>query len=164
MLPPLNQFICDTCGEIIQSPDDGWLEWVTETDDLTGKSETHSFNIVHHISSSPYASSSKDGCYQHGRKKGLRDLPLRHYIDENYKMAHILSFLDIGPLHQPKYKGTDLRDLREFVEIMRRLTIPHYEEARLYWDDAKADGYFSDSNEIWPYGIETLQEIISKYG
>lgn len=30
-LQPLKQWICDTCGEIIEAPHDGWLEWVTDT-------------------------------------------------------------------------------------------------------------------------------------
>jgi hypothetical protein len=50
-LKPLEQFICDYCGYVINSIEDGWVEWLTEiTED--GFRE-HGFKIVHHAPSSP---------------------------------------------------------------------------------------------------------------
>jgi hypothetical protein len=46
---------------------------------------------------------------------------------------------------------------------MRRLFVPYYEEARRYWDQAKADDYFDDPNEVWLYLPATSQAIIVRY-
>ena len=29
-LRPLEQFICDECGELIEKLEDGWLEWIDD--------------------------------------------------------------------------------------------------------------------------------------
>ncbi len=50
------------------------------------------------------------------------------------------------------------------AETFRRLFVPYYEEARLYFDAAKADGIFGDVNEVWPYLDSTLQRNIADYG
>jgi hypothetical protein len=34
------------------------------------------------------------------------------------------------------------------VEFTRRLTVPYYEEAQLYWNQAEQDGLFDGANEI----------------
>lgn len=56
-----------------------------------------------------------------------------------------------------------VRDVREFVEFARRLTIPHYEEARKYWSSANSDGFFYGGNEIWIYLPQTLKSLIERY-
>ena len=164
MLAPLKQFICDTCGKVINSPEEGWIEWISKLDTEKHTSEIHSFNIVHHYYSSPLAKPNNEGCYQHGEKLGRSDNHLDQFINDNHKMANILRMLDIGPYHDPDFKATDIKDLRQYVETVRRLTIPYYEEARLYWDKAKEDGYFDGSNEIWIYSVDNLKYLIEKYG
>ncbi len=164
MLIPLKQFICDTCSEVINSPEEGWIEWISKLDPVKHTREIHSFNIVHQYSASPLAKTNNEGCYQHQGKSGRSDNHLNQFISENYKMANILRMLDIGPYHNPVFKGTDITDLRQYVETVRRLTIPYYEEARLYWNKAKEDGYFDGSNEISIYGVENLKYLIEKFG
>lgn len=164
MLVPLKQFICDTCGEVVKKPEEGWIEWISKSDFENGIREIHSFRIVHHYSFSPLATSNNDGCYQHKGKIGHSDNHLNHFISDNYKMAKILGFLDMGPYHDPKYKGTDITDMRQYIETVRRLTIPYYEEARLYWETALEDGYFQDANELWIYGVDNLKRLIEMYG
>ncbi len=163
MLTPLKQFICDTCDEIIESPEDGWIEWIAEYNSDTKKLEIHSFNIVHHHSKSPLANLENEGCYQHFAKHGRKNRHLHQFIDENYIMANLLKMLDIGPFHNPKYEGPNIIDMRQYVETVRRLTISHYEEAKQYWDRAIEDGYFNDKNETFIYGVENLKGMIEKY-
>jgi hypothetical protein len=55
-------------------------------------------------------------------------------------------------------------DMKGFVEILRRLHIPSYEEARQYWDEAEAGGFFGGANEYWPFLQSTLLDIIDRYG
>jgi hypothetical protein len=163
MLRPLKQFICDTCRQIINKPEEGWIEWISNRNPKTGTNEIHSFNIVHHSSSSHLARTNSKTCYQHKGKSGRRDIPLNDFINENHKMSNILSMLDVGPYHNPDYKGTEITDLRQYVEIMRRLTIPYYEEARQYWEKAQDDGYFDGCTETGIYGIDSLKLSVEKY-
>ena len=54
-------------------------------------------------------------------------------------------------------------DLTEWTELARRLLIPGFEEARLYFPDAAIDGQFDGANEIWPYLASNLSEVIQRY-
>jgi len=156
MLKPLQQFICDTCEEIIESPKDGYLEWVH----ADGKA--HSFHIVHHASRSP----RKPGgdCYNHTAAQGRADVALVDFVG-TAGLPRLLSFLDMGALHDPdRVRLMRIKDVREFVELMRRLSLPFYEEARLYWQRAVDDRFFDGVNEVWPYRSDHLQQLIKDYG
>jgi hypothetical protein len=154
-LEPLQQFICDTCHEIIQSPKEGWLEWIHD-----GKPrQAHSFRICHHKTASLLEGS--EGCYRHGGKSGRSDSHLDYVLDN--RMAQVLSFVDPGPYHEPSFSGPGVSDLREWVELVRRLSIPFYEEARLYFSEAEAEGDFQDANEILIYSEVFLRQLIKNY-
>jgi len=161
MLIPLKQFICDTCGEVIQRPEDGWVEWISDRKDESSARLSTGFQIVHHITASPLAESNAEGCYT-SREHRSHD-HLDHFLEEKYKMAHILKFLDNGPYHEPEYRGPHIGDMREYVEFIRRITIPYYEEARLYWQQALDDNYFDDPNEIAIYGTDALNGLVKRY-
>ena len=79
-------------------------------------------------------------------------------------MAQLLHFVDVGEHHEPDFKGPHVKDLREWTELARRLTIPYYEQARLYWHPAHDDGYFDGANEILIYTERFLKELVEKYG
>ena len=53
MLEPLQQYICDYCGELINSTEEGYVEWLSERNEETGRYEYHGFKIVHHKPYSP---------------------------------------------------------------------------------------------------------------
>ncbi len=162
MLKPLEQFFCDKCGGIIEKPEHGWVEWESK---IEGNSlKQWGFKIVHHSSFSPIMDKQKrdGGCYHYQNSLHRSDLHLDCFLG-NYSMPELLSFLDIGPYHNPVYDGPNVFNMREFVEFARRLTIPFYEEARKYWSIALADGYFADANEIWIYLPENLKQLIEKY-
>ena len=164
MLKSLKQFYCDTCGEIINSPKEGWIEWISNYDEETRSNKTHSFRIVHHYTHSPIATDTNQGCYQHIGEIGRHDSHLHHFLNEDCIMANVLKFLDIGPYHDPDYKETNLPDIREYVELVRRLTIPHYEEARHYWAEAVEGGFFHGANEGRIYNVKNLKQLIAIYG
>ncbi|MFT4565677.1 MAG: hypothetical protein ACI9FN_000630 [Saprospiraceae bacterium] len=87
---------------------------------------------------------------------------LKHFIGVA-KINNLLSFIDVGPYHEPEYHGPSVKDLREYTEIIRRLNIPFYEEARLYWNDAISDGFFDGANEGLIYSPDFLETLIKKY-
>ncbi len=149
MLTPIQQFVCDSCGQLIEKPEDGWFEWLENT-----KTKAYGFRIVHHLKSCQYS----------GHPSDLSDTDLVDVLGPN-GLPKLYRFIDAGPMHDPKRTYVpEVRDLREFMEILRRLTIPYYEEARLYWNDAKHDNYFDGANEVWIYLPKNLKNLIKKYG
>lgn len=121
MLEPLHQYICDYCDELINSTEEGYVEWLSERNEATGRSEYHGFKIVHH---KPYSPNKDDGgCYHYTHAAGRMSQHLRDFTGEA-KMAHILSLIDVGSYHDPDFGGPRVRDVREYVELVRRLTIP----------------------------------------
>jgi len=154
MLEPLKQWICDTCGGVIESAKEGWIEWLEDGDTIWFNS-AHGFKIVHH---------SQD-CFTYPERLGPSDMNLSHYAGEK-GYIHLLSFLDLGRyiMKDEDYKGPRVKSMREFVEILRRLTLPYYEEARLYFDQARADDELDIANVDYIYYPEELKRLIGLYG
>lgn len=149
MLTPLKQWICDTCGQIIESPEHGWLEWRQDENH-----KAFDFRIVHHVVHSPYG---PDGdCYQSDELHNH----LTRFVGED-GLAYLLNFLDPGHHISPDYTGPRVSDMRGFVELIRRLHMQYYEEARQFFDKASYDGFFRDVNILNP---KELKVIIKTYG
>lgn len=144
---PLKQFICDKCGELIKSPEDGWLQWL-DIDPETGRNVDNNFIIVHHMPASPLGGNY--GCYH--RSQHISDMHLEYFLGHN-GLVHLLSLFD-----------SKLNETKELIEIIRRLHIPHYEEARIYWKTATNDGFLDEADSEWPYLQDNLLEIINRYG
>ena len=154
MLKPLQEWICDGCGEVIEKPQDGWVGWYEED----GK--FHGFEIIHHVDASPRG--GRSGCCK--SSEGYpRDAHLRQMLGAR-GMVVLLSLLDVGTYHDPKGDETiRVRNVREWRDLFMRLTIPHYEEARRCLGRAWSDSY-SDCNELVLYLPDTLKAIIEEYG
>jgi hypothetical protein len=154
MLRPLDQYICDTCGEIIEHPSEGWIEWIRK------EAYAHSFRITHHQPKSPLK--SREGCYLHTSVVGRCDTHMDSFLSR--LMPELLSFIDVGPYFDPEGNGLERVDKRSFAELARRLTIPYYEESRLYWSEAHEDGLFVDANELTMYREDFCKDLIKRYG
>ena len=148
-MTPLKQWICDTCGELIKKPEEGWFEWL---EDHNG---AHSFKIVHHATSSP----KQRGCYQYDNNPDVCDGHLDSYVGSE-KLPFLYQFLDTGPIVGSKTR-VQQSNIPAFTEILRRLTLPYYEEARIYWSKAKSDGEFDEANEVSPY--LKLQDFVDRW-
>jgi len=147
-LIPLQQWICDKCGQVIVKPEDGWLEWLAAP-------HTHrrrGFKIVHHTSASPRAEKHGD-CYPYSN----------HPDRQNYHLEPFLGADGLARLSVWVY-SPGVKDLKEWVEMIRRLHVPHYEEARRCWKAAQSDGYFEGLVEEDRYSQDVLQGIIQQYG
>ncbi len=151
MLEPLKQWICDSCGQLIKCPEDGYVEWLVEGDD-TPSNLQFGFKIIH--------AGEECSCYSE-EDISLNDAPLELFMKDK-GLVYLLSFLDVGPLLMRTYKGPRVKNVREFVEFMRRLTVPYYEEARLYFEKLHTDEDFVLDDSI--YHQENLIKIIQKYG
>ena len=165
MMKPLEQWVCDTCGRLIESPDQGMLEW--SVDELGVAS---GFRIVHEPGASPLPESGgTGGCqYRTDEVESLHDWPLSMYLGPA-GLSELLTFLDSNPYLEPDYRGITFHNGREFANLIRRLHLPHYEEGRLYWEEALADDeeyavYIHEGSGSAPFKIEKLKELIERYG
>ena len=140
-LIPLKQWICDSCGEIIEKPEDAWFEWYL---DRNTSSET-GFRIVH----ANRTSCRYDDRQLEQQNKSPLDLPFSTVTWPDGLGA--LLYLT---------EHTSFADIKEFIDIVRRLHIPYYEEARQYWKQAEKDGLLDGSE----YTIKALLAIINRYG
>ena len=128
MLKPLTQFYCDCCGAIIKEPSQGRVEWLWVFDQVKADYIAKEHRIIHDAGYSPHPRMNCYNLYANGK---IVDLPLTQFLDPQTGIAELLSFIDPGPKQEPKYTGPGVKDLRAYIEFMRRLTIPYYEDARL---------------------------------
>lgn len=161
MLKPLKQFICDECNQVINTPKEGYVEWESGFDEKD-KPFSRGFRIVHIPPSSPYKH-NPEGCYKYGKSRYRSDIDLESFL----KSAHqeMFSRLDKGRFLDPtNSEGCKISNFREFVEFFRRLTVPYYEEARLYFQQAWEDGFIStEMSDKDLYSEEYLKKIVEKY-
>lgn len=147
-LEPLQQWFCDSCSEVITKPSEGWLEWYR---DLLGGDEfgkNKGFRIVHHDKRCMYDSRQM----YHQQRKLTADMHLDSYVGAD-GLVSLLS----------KIQYDMNEDDVELVEIIRRLHVPYYEEARKYHHLAEQDGYFAGENELTRYLTSTSKHILSRY-
>jgi hypothetical protein len=153
MLRPLEQWICDSCGEVINAPDQGYVEW-QETPDL----KKFGFRIVHHALYSPRQQNG-GSCYYTNQERG-GDLPLTDLVGVR-GLVELSSWIDLGDWHDHKYSGPLVRDLREWTTLFRRLQLPYYEEARNCIEQIR-DEVDRGANDIYLYLPETLKTIVEE--
>ena len=145
-LKPLEEWICDTCGAVTDI-NAGFVEWLRPID-----AGPHSFRIVH----------NNHKCFQHTHKLERSDNHLEYFVGVEGLQA-FLAFLNVGPLLAPHNKSVRQPDMASFVDTVRRLHIPYYEEARRYLAEARADGYFDDQSESDIYTPKTCEAMIKRY-
>ncbi|PTK09479.1 hypothetical protein [Staphylococcus saprophyticus] len=143
-LVPLKQWYCDHCGEVINDPNDGWLEWHHESGEI-GNYE--GYRIVHHDKKCMY-----DASRLFRENKSLSDMHLTSYIGPD-GLVSLLSMIEFN----------DVKDNSELIEIIRRLHIPYYEEARKYHHVANEEGFFDGANELMAYRQNTSKYIINNF-
>ena len=143
-LKPLAEYICDTCGELIDLgaySGAGYLEWSEEKGDQPGPA-LEGFRIVHNLERCLYARAERAG-----------DVPLESLLGSD-GLVYLLAFLE----------RDRIADLGQFLDVVRRLHVPHYEEARQYWGAAEDDSFFTSRNPSSVYMQDTLAAVIEEYG
>ena len=155
MLKPLEQFVCDSCKGVIEIPADGWVEWL---DNIDGPNGSCGFRICH------VHGKSKSGkkCQRHHHAVDVSDTSLNEVLSR--APVFIYSFIGVGHLHEIETHRTKIKDLKAFLDFARRLTVPYYEEARQFWNDAYQDGMLDGRHEYSTYDPVFLQEISEKFG
>jgi hypothetical protein len=141
-LKPLKQWYCDSCRKIISCPEDGWFEWYS----YNNNSIIAGFRIVHHQIKCQY---NEKGLLLNNKQ--LRDLNLTDILGEDG-----LGFL-LLLIEESETGGEKLENINEILEIIRRTSIPYWEQARFYWQEALSRGY----NHV--YTKERLLSIIEEH-
>ena len=116
-------WICDTCGDLIEKPEDGWVEWI-EFRNPSGKIKGKNLRLVHHIMASPLKE-SESGCYfkeweLEETKGSMCDLSLQAFLGPDGLMRLLF------------YIPDRILPIREIVEMIKRLHVPGYEHARFH--------------------------------
>lgn len=140
----LSQWYCDCCGLVIKNAKEGYLEWYWDkpTDQFRG------YKILHKGVNSPFH--PKENCSIHQDKVMMMDLELSNFTGPD-GLALITKYL------------LPNSNIEELSELILRLHDPNYEEARIYFPMAEADGLFEEANEAYPYLQYTLKEILERY-
>lgn len=143
MADSLTQWYCDVCGEKILKAEDGYVVW---KDDEHHKS--HSFRVIH-----------QKKC---DTDKSFRlSAALSDFLGHD-GLAYCLSFLSLGSLKQAHgERHARVSDLDGFVDFVRRMQTPNYEEARRRFSDQRVLDDNSDSNEVGPYMQKQLLNLLN---
>jgi hypothetical protein len=113
---------CRSCGELITSIQHGRVEWLASEDEQ-GRARLRGLRLVHNVAAGP-RSAALYGCQYDEHQEFRKDqsivegLPLERFVGPDGLML-LLSFLASGDF------GRD-----EVLELIKRLQIPHYEQAR----------------------------------
>ena len=163
-LVPLEQWICDTCSKIIATPKDGAVEML-----FNEQGSLADIRICHSTFEGP-------NCDIHRNVRSVYDeycagpRPLKElagldaYMRKSDGLDRMLSFVDEGKTFDPQGRGLlAIADIRLWTEVFRRLFLPYYEEARLYFPLAHADNYFALPHPMSLRDADTLRELIEKY-
>ena len=141
MLKPLEQWICDVCGDVIEKPEDGCIIW---REDKRGVKAD--FKVIHHIVCDPQGDYN---CW----------LPLGYFLGED-GVVKLTSWLSAGPVSGLADNRPLVKDFDEFVDLFRRMQLSYYEEARPKFRDSEIVDGFSGKREA-PYLPDYLRQIAS---
>ncbi|MCK2240873.1 MULTISPECIES: hypothetical protein [unclassified Crossiella] len=149
---PLDSWSCDACGKPITSaPNDGIVVWRTRETD--GRYLDHDFKIVHKtIEPDPVPHRCDPG--NAGGYDAHIDLTVLLGADG---LAWLLSWLSAGPFLGGGH--LQVADLDEYVNLVRRLQTPYYEQARQNFNDEAVRDILCDASEVAPYLPDTLHRI-----
>lgn len=148
-------WVCDKCGGRINSERDGWVEWLN-VPQSNSEWAARGLRLVHHTQASPLRDDG--GCqydekreFQNGRAT-VADDSLEDYLGPDGLMQ-LLAMLSEGQL--PK---------SEVIEMIQRLHIPGYEEARRYMPRAIAEGSVEPNLPKGFHWQSDLERVIAEYG
>ena len=156
MNKPFTKYVCDVCGETIDSSK-AMLQWAQQpTQASADNSYLEELKYIR-------ICCKKKSCYSPLENKAIREnlhsqgLQLDDCLGSE-KIDEVLTF----PLG--RIITTEMR--KPFLEICRRLTLPYYEEARTFFSVANEDGFYHIGDYLKGYicwSPEALKEIIQKY-
>lgn len=154
--PYSGPWICDKCGELITSVEDGWVQWLS----IQGEDGYHSegLQLVH--SSRAAKHENRNRCIYDAqvvwREKDATtaDSQLRDFIGPNGLMQ-LLSFID----------NRRFKNRSEVVEMIKRIYIPGYDQVRHHLEPAVDQGVFEPNTPQgfpWQSDIKAVQDWLKE--
>lgn len=143
---PLTCWYCDVCKKPIDEIDRGYVIWRSDEAGMA-----RDFKIIHKVvcDDNQYPSS----------------LALRDFVGPK-GLVILTSLLSLGPIksHFGDPPHNRVADMDQWVDLMRRVQIPHYEEARhrLFSKEAYLHEN-DDSNEVGPYLPDQLRAALQRH-
>jgi len=151
-------WICDRCGEPIKRAIDGWVQWRTSEAESRERKRNgqlpfgRDLQLVHHWSAS---TRPKDlGCGQHGCQFKEEDpsfvvkgLPLQYFLGAD------------GLMNLLEYIAEEEIDRSEILEMIKRMHIPGYEHAHLYFEEAISEGIFEPNTFPGYYSQSNIEAV-----
>lgn len=139
---PLTIWYCDGCGTAIKEMEQGVVGWRTNSD-----LKVYHLQVLH-----------KKDCLASSASDQWRSLNAFPGIDG---LSYILGWLSQGPINQNlgREMYCSVADLDEYADLLRRLYIPHYEEARLHFKDKRVLDHHQHSDEYSPYTVEQFMRL-----
>ena len=144
MSEPLTKWRCDTCQGPITDVEKAVV--VARCDEELRLSD---FRLVHKSMDGRHCDPGDRGGYESSWELG--DL-----LGED-GLASLLAFLSPGPLRGGN--ANRIVDVDEFVDLVRRLHTPYYEEARPRFTEPEVVNDLADTSEDWPYVPAVLKRI-----
>ena len=132
---------CDACGDDITDPSQAWVLFRRDAD---GKD--FDFHIVHHN--------------DYGKRCDPPAMPASIQLSELLGpagLSELLSFLSPGPINGGS--RVTVADMNEFVDLVRRIQVPWYEQARKFWNAPQTREWFDAGDTYAPYLPENLERI-----
>lgn len=143
-LGSVTRWTCDTCEDPITNPEMAVIVGKRDSND-----RVFGWKIVH-------KNDDTKRCDPDNVQDYMFSAELTRYLGDD-GLSTLFSLLSPGPI-----KGGSAvvpADLNEFVDLARRLHIPHYEEARARFDQDSVRDELSDATESFPYMTDTLSRI-----
>lgn len=134
-------WVCDTCDQPIEEAATGYVVWRNDDQGC------HDFNIIHKITCND-------------RDRFSQSAALAEFLGPR-GLSYCLSFLSLGPVlaRTQNVSHTRAADMDEFVDFVRRVQLPHYEQARRLYKDRAVLDQLRDANEIFPYLPGTMKTL-----
>ena len=147
----LGPWRCDKCGEVINEPKDGMLQWLARVDG--DRQRGRDLGIVHHMTASPLG--APNGCYPDQQQERASDGSM--LADDH--LDRMLGWDGLVILLAMIEDGTF--SANEVNRIIMRLFVPGYEEARPYFQKALDTGIVQQGLPDNYFMQTDLQDIVA---
>jgi hypothetical protein len=149
-MKPLQEWTCDRCHQLIREPSHGMVEYEMIHDAQKHRGFEKGLRLVHRLPHSPR--DHERGCSFYIERWNA-DLP--EYLGPD-GLSELLLLLD-------RANSCESADPAEVLELIRRLHIPYYEEARRYRGAAAGDNLLDGLDPRKFFFQEQLKAVVERY-
>lgn len=144
----LAPWTCDTCGQPIHNVDDGWVEWI-EFKSPEGR-KGRDLRLVHSRPASPTGGRCQFNQQAERQRDGgiILDRQLSSFLGPD-------GLMDLLSLIAESRLPTE-----DVLEMIKRLNIPGYEQARMHFDGAISEGVFEPNTMRGYYHQVDIEAVL----